>query len=955
MLSLSGMVFKIVMLNVRSLFPNHDQIRHHFDDYDLICLCETWLSDGHTKQMIDIPGYDHIRLDRSAGNIMSSNNHPKRGGGLIIYYTTNLSPYTSIISCSKITNNLEQLWVTIKRPDHRSEIVSVIYRPPSGNIQKCLEELTSSMDFVLDLGNAETTILGDINIDYKLRHTKDYKLIKDFERDYQLKQLIDCPTRITPRHSSIIDMIFTDMEYIKSSGVLNYTISDHLPVYVCKKKDKIKHTFSKTKGRTYKHYTKENFVAIITQDHRWLNFWDPELTVDEIWNIMFQIILDAADTICPMVNMKIVNGNPEWFSHEILEEIFFKDELFKVFKLTNDPADWEKFKQQNKFVKNLIKSGKETYIKEQLELNSGNPKKFWRYINNTTGLGKNITSNSQIHLIDDNGIEIEGKDAAEYMNDYYATTGYNLLNSFNTTWVPRNEIYRDYPGFHFEEITVYEVLKLVNEIKISKSSAYQELASRLFKDAFSILTKELTYLFNICITNGEFPKDWGLAEVTPIPKSGDLNIVKNWRPISQIKLPGKLLERLIHRQLSVYFEKILDKNQHGFRNNKSTSTAIFDVLHDVFQNWNSRSLSSCIFIDYSKAFDTIDHSILLKKLKIYGLDMISLKLLNSYLSNRYQHININTVKSNYSKLHCGVPQGSILGPLLFIIYTNDIFLEISENEKIYMYADDTLLLNNGENENIAVHNSQICLNKIIKWCKLNRLTLNESKTKHQSSQQIYVDDTSLGNVDTYDYLGFSIDKKLNMNSHKDKLVKKVGFKLYTLTLMRRFLTQKTALLIYKVMIMPHFDYVDFVLDTANKTCTDRIERLHKRAVRKIEFKSNHEIKTDFRLLLKTYGLTTLYQRRAEHLLLFMYKKSKSDPQFLNVQKPKMELRSRNKVKFKYAFTDKTKVQNSPMYRGVFLWNQLSSDLQHSNTITEFKSGVRQFIESDQLKYGKGNI
>ena len=518
-------------------------------------------------------------------------------------------------------------------------------------------------------------------------------------------------------------------------------------------------------------------------------------------------------------------------------------------------------------------------------------------------------------------------------------------------------MYKDYEGFHFEEISEYEILKLVKEIKISKSSAYRELSSRLFKDAFLILTKELAYLFNICIKSGVFPNEWGCAEVTPIPKVGDLHQVKNWRPISQIKLPGKLLERVIHRQLSLYFEDILDKNQHGFRSKRSTGTAIFDVLQELFNHWNDRCFTSCIFIDYSKAFDTIDHNILLEKLKIYGLDEISLKFLNSYLGNRHQRININTTTSSYSKLRCGVPQGSIIGPLLFIIYTNDIFLELEENEKMYMYADDTLLVNKGCDEETSVRNSQSCFNKIMTWCNLNKLTLNDNKTKHlcitnrkqTTTLKINSENNQLGNVDTYDYLGFAIDRKLTMNSHIDKIVKKVSFKLHTLTLMRRFLTTKTALLIYKVMIMPHFDYVDFVIDSSTQKGTDRIERLHKRAVRKIENTSDVENREQYDLLLNSYKLTSLYQRRNEHLLLLMYKHSRTNKDSLLLQRPKMELRSKNKVKFKQNFTDKTKVLNSPFYRGMYLWNQLPAHIQQIEEISVFKTNIRALITNGHLK------
>ena len=167
--------------------------------------------------------------------------------------------------------------------------------------------------------------------------------------------------------------------------------------------------------------------------------------------------------------------------------------------------------------------------------------------------------------------------------------------------------------------------------------------------------------------------------------------------------------------------------------------------------------------------------------------------------------------------------------------------------------------------------------------------------------------------------------------------------------MRRFLTLKTALLIYKVMIIPHFDYVDFVVDSATKKTTDRLERIHKRAVRKIENKSEYENKEEYDVLLHRYNLTTLYQRRTEHLLLFMYKNSKTNKDSPTIQRPKIELRSRNKVKFKQVFTDKTKVLNSPLYRGMYLWDQLPACIQNNENISIFKRNIQSMILSGAIK------
>ena len=181
--------------------------------------------------------------------------------------------YITMLDCSKISPRLEQLWILVKRPNHRNQIFSVIYRPPSGNIQSFFEELNISMDYLSGYINAEITITGDLNIDYKLRHSREFTLIKDFKRDYQLKQYISKPTRITTRTASIIDMIFSNMEYINDFGVLDNKISDHLPIFICKKKDKIKQSFSKTKGRTYKNYDRTVFENIIYNDNRWVDFF----------------------------------------------------------------------------------------------------------------------------------------------------------------------------------------------------------------------------------------------------------------------------------------------------------------------------------------------------------------------------------------------------------------------------------------------------------------------------------------------------------------------------------------------------------------------------------------------------------------------------------------------------------------------------------------------------------
>ena len=382
-----------------------------------------------------------------------------------------------------------------------------------------------------------------------------------------------------------------------------------------------------------------------------------------------------------------------------------------------------------------------------------------------------------------------------------------------------------------------------------------------------------------------------------------------------------------------------------------------NVIFMSTKNENENNYVSCVFIDYSRAFDTIDHDILLSKLKGYGLDDLAQQMMKSYLAHRCQRTNFQGSKSLNKSLLYGVPQGSILGPLLFIIYTNDLFAHWASEKSLYMYADDTLIMSAGQTEQEAIEKSQERLNILTSWCCKNKLTINAKKTKHMCitnkklllTQHIQIDETDLANVENFEYLGIHIDNKLKMNLQVDKIFKKVSIKLHTFSIMRRFLTKETALLLYKVMILPHFDYVDFIADSATVESTEKIERLHKRAIRKVEFSQQYNQKGQYEKVLQNFGLTSLYQRRAEHLLTFIYK-FKGDIVRIDPQKPKIELRSKNKVKLKADFTSKVKVQNSPLYRGIFLWNQLPAETQLSTTLSEFKNNIRRHIDLGQLVY-----
>ena len=525
--------------------------------------------------------------------------------------------------------------------------------------------------------------------------------------------------------------------------------------------------------------------------------------------------------------------------------------------------DWASFRYQNKWVKKLILEAKEEFTKDLLEQTEGNPRKFWRCINEISGLGRNRNGKSIEKIIDEEGKEFLNGDAAEFMNEYYTEAGPKLADKIKSSWEPTECLKNITSTFEFEFIPESWVSRLVSDIKTSKSSAIDNLSSKLLKDAFSSLTLELTHLYNICIETSIFPSSWCIGKISPIPKTScNSTSAKDWRPITQIPLPGKLLERALHDQIYRYLENnsLLYNQQYGFRKERSTSMAIFDVLKNLYEKWNEKLYTGCIFVDFSKAFETINHSILLQKLQLYGFKPNSLELMKSYITTRRQVTSVNGHVSCTRNVKCGTAQGSILGPLIYILYVNDVLKTLGRENDVYLYADDMLILSSNMNIENMMLALQTKMNKIYDWCISNKLTINESKTKYmivtnrnvETTCQISIAGKTLGRVNHYEYLGMIMDNKLNMDKQIESMYKKATKKLGILSRIRMFISCKTAAKIYKTMIRPQIEYVDFVIDSGSKGLISKLDRFQERALRKIEFCIKPENKKTYNELEKLY-------------------------------------------------------------------------------------------------------
>ena len=737
---------KMIHLNIRSLLKKIDQLRTILEgsNIEIFTLSETWLHSKVDTHMIQIQGYTAYRLDRET---MNANLTTKRGGGLVTYVkNTSLDVYVKDAENTS-TKDIEIQWFKIKRKNTKTITLANVYRPPNGNLDRAIKTIEKGLRALVQ-PNDETVILGDFNIDYKNKSSPKFKKIKFFERANALEQMICTTTRNSKTSSTILDMVFTNMKYIKEAGTLDSFLSDHQPIFLLKKKVKTTgRQEQQFEGRSYRHYNKQQFIDNV-KAQKWDYFYDAADPM-EAWDEMLGIINREANKQCPVRKYKIKHNKPCWLTNEILEQMKDRDYFYQKAKRTKSEDDWNIARFHRNQANFNVRRAKADYIKEQLKCNEGNGAKFWRIIKQVMPSKKGSRNTPPISICRNHDDAVEIDKVADFMNEYFVNLGVpkNNINSanhqniskkvraLNTTpplgsTSPITNGAESNDKLDFQKVTKREVETLIRKINVSKSSGVALLSSRLLKDSFQAVSDKLTYLFNLSITQGIFPTQWKKALVIPIPKVGNPKTAENYRPISLLPLPGKLLEKVIHSQLSCYLEDndLLSDNQFGFRRQRSTSHAISQLLNQVYTNINKSAITAAIYIDFSKAFNCVQHATLIRKLSEFNLSKNIISWITSYLYGREQRTLANNVYSSYLPVGQGVPQGSVLGPLLYIIYANDIIKKI-QNSGFTFYADDTVLYSKKKSLRLAQRELQEDLDGLSEWCINNDIYINVEKTK----------------------------------------------------------------------------------------------------------------------------------------------------------------------------------------------------------------------------------
>ena len=841
--------FKIFHSNLNGL-EHKFQLLHNFINtpynFDIINISETSQTENQDFiTNIDLEGYTKpfTTGSRSAR------------GGVAIYVKNNINVIERE-DLNQLDDNFEAMWVEIINDKTKNIICGCFYRHPNTDIDyftnyvsKCLTKISKE--------KKECYLSGDYNIDLlkydtSNKHSDFLNTLTSFGYLPHIHQ----PTRITEDTATVIDNIYgNNFVYESISGNILYQMADHLIqfLYVCRDIDKI--TPIDIYQRDYSKFNDQSFLDDIS-----IQNWNVETLEgtnhkfnDFLWRL--EECVDRHAPIKKLNKKKIKNRLKPWINAYILKMISHRDKLFH--KKKKNPL--------NLFIKNAynlfrnritreLKKAKKAYFKEFFENNLNNMKKTWKGIKDILNL-KSKSGSYITQLMHEGKTITNNGEMANIFNNFFINIGSKLDEDIPNS----NRIIN--PGTYLKDkviqslllspSTPQEIYDIIGSLDESKSTGNCTIPTKLIKLAKHDISIPFNEICNSSFAEGIFPDKNKIAKVIPSFKKGSTKDVNNYRPISLLSIFSKIMEKLMATRLNDFFElhSIICPNQFGFRAGFSTSHSLISITENIKKTIEEKKFGCGVFIDLKKAFDTVNHNILLQKLEHYGIRDIALSWFRSYLTNRKQFVMVNGTDSATQLVTCGVPQGSVLGPLLFLIYINDL-PNISSKLKFFLFADDTNIYLESDDLMSLEKTMNRELKKLYDWLCVNRLSLNISKTnfvlchainKITSPITIIINKKSIEQVKYVKYLGVLIDAQLTFRYHIDELNKKISRAIGILYKLRPFVTTKIITNVYYAIVYPFLLYGVIVWGTTSKTLLTPIHILQKKFVRMSTFNDNYPI------------------------------------------------------------------------------------------------------------------
>ena len=500
-------------------------------------------------------------------------------------------------------------------------------------------------------------------------------------------------------------------------------------------------------------------------------------------------------------------------------------------------------------------------------------------------------------------------------------------------------------NFSFRKITVEEMLEQLQNLDPKKGSPQEAIPAKILKSNADLFCFPLTDLFDKLVEESSFPDDMKNADVSSLFKKDDNMSKKNYRPISLLPTIAKIFERLMHRQLSEFTARFFSPLLGGSRQGYNTQHVLLNFLQYCKNSIDNKGLAGAVFMDFSKAFDCVNHGLLIAKLSAYGLNMDALQLIRSYLTNRQQRVKINNSFSAWKEVKIGVPQGSVLGPLLFNVFVNDIFW-FPHRTKICNYADDTTIFACHPDLDTIIKQLEEDSSVLVKWFSDNFLKLNDDKCHlmifgdKSTEATVSIGNSRINESDYEKLLGVTFDKKLSFKKHVEDLSKKANQKLHALARLSNYFDPIKSEILMNSFIRSQFNYCPLVWMFHDRATNSKLNRIHERALRLVCKDSESELEK----LKKKYG--NIHQHNLQLLMIEIFKtKNNLNPTFMknifterNIQ---YSLRSESHLRLPKVKTTVYGIENI-QYRGRHLWSSLPREIKDSNTLAEFKRKIKSW-------------
>ena len=932
-------------LNINSLRNKFEALKSIVSgNLDILVITESKLDDSFPKQQFFMEGFSPpFRLDRNAN-----------GGGVLIYVRED-------ITCKELRDhspqmNIEGIFLELNLKRSKWLLFGG-YNPNKDNIVNFCKGVGPILDHYMP-NYDNFVLLGDFNSEMR------ENVMKEFCDTYNLYNLIKESTCFkNPLNPSLIDLILTNRpRSFQNSVAVETGLSDHHKLTLTVMRAFFpKQTPVTISYRDYKHFDPALFRHELLQELNNTN--DGAINYDIFENICIGLINRHA----PLKVKYIRANNMPFMNKKLSKAVMTRSRLRNKFlKIPSDENRANYTKYRNYCTRLFRKEKKLYYNNLDMKLLTDN-KKFWKTVK--PFFSDKHFSNNKITLLENEEIISDDTEVAQKFNKYFTNVVKSLnIEGFQTDYCYNTKLdnisniiekFKTHPSiykikenvkietqFHFMDVSDDKIKEKIFSLNKKKPTTFNNIPTRILVENCDIISPFITDIYNESKTKSDFPVSLKLADITPAHKKDDRTIMDNYRPVSILPSVSKIFERNMYEQISQYVDKYLSPFLFGFRKGYCTQHCLMVMLEKWKTAMDRGNMAGALLTDLSKAFDCLNHELLIAKLEAYGFDHESLTYIYSYLSERKQRTKVNKSFSEWDDISTGVPQGSILGPLLFNIYLNDIFYFVQESN-LANYADDTTPYT----INITIEPLLRCLYNdtmiLIKWFKVNYLQMNPDKCKLLISNKdkdisIIIDNEVIECSKSVKLLGITIDSKLDFSEHVSKLCKKVSSKLHALARISNFMSQDKLRLLMKSFIESQFSYCPLIWMFHSRTLNNRINRLHERGLRLV-YKDSQ---LTFEELLRKDNSFTIHHRNLQKLAIEMYK-AYNDLSPCSVKSifPERVLPYDLRNKNPFRSTNARTVFNGTetiSFRGPKIWALVPDDIKSSKSVIEFKNKISKW-------------